>query len=395
MKPSQTSGFVSRKKEEKERNFSFSNSSICQQEEKMSAGAVWYRLSLLVLMPDVLLWAARISCRNEAGEAVDWFVVYKLPRYTMNASAGSGLDYMYLDPSSRNWELSRHFINTSQSALGQTLDQLYRTYKDQENSTAGAYMIYNDAIPSSKNYSTRRGHTKGILLLDRSQGFWLIHSIPRFPPFPEQGYGYPASGRRNGQTAICVTYTYDQFPEIVTQLLYYNPNVYNCSIPHPFQQALPNLQKMCLGSSLPWITVKHLTKLKSAGGENFLHFAKSHFFVDDIYVAWMAQNLETDLLAESWQLQGQDLPSNCSLPRHVYNVKEIKIPFHSYFYSNYDHSKWCVSWRYEDQWTCIGDLNRATQQTWRSGGFICTQNQNIYKAFRGLVSYYKSCNVTN
>nr|XP_033773094.1 deoxyribonuclease-2-beta [Geotrypetes seraphini] len=358
----------------------------------MTAAAFWFGLSFLILIPDVLLWTPPISCRNEAGEPVDWFIVYKLPRYKMNESAGSGLDYMYLDPFSKNWELSQHLINMSQSAVGQTLEQLYKSYKSQENNTA--YMMYNDAIPSG-NYSTKLGHTKGILFLDRSQGFWLIHSIPRFPPFPEHGYGYPSTGRRNGQTAICVTYSYDQFPKIATQLLYYNPNVYNCSIPDIFHLALSNLQKICLGSSLPWILDKHLTKLKSEGQENFLHFAKSHFFVDDIYVAWIAQNLETHLLAESWQPEEQELPSNCSLPHHVFNVKKIKSPFHSFFYSRNDHSKWCVSWQYKDQWMCIGDLNRATQQAWRSGGFICSQNQNIYKAFRSLVYYYKSCNGTH
>lgn len=54
----------------------------------------------------------------------------------------------------------------------------------------------------------------GVLLFDRSQGFWLSHSIPRFPSFPERGYLYPSSGKVNGQTALCVTYHYDQFLSI-------------------------------------------------------------------------------------------------------------------------------------------------------------------------------------
>lgn len=50
----------------------------------------------------------------------------------------------------------------------------------------------------------------GVLLFDRSQGFWLSHSIPHFPSFPERGYVYPSSGKVNGQTALCVTHNYDQ-----------------------------------------------------------------------------------------------------------------------------------------------------------------------------------------
>lgn len=50
----------------------------------------------------------------------------------------------------------------------------------------------------------------GALLFDHSQGFWLSHSIPHFPSFPERGYLYPSSGKVFGQTALCVTYEYSQ-----------------------------------------------------------------------------------------------------------------------------------------------------------------------------------------
>ncbi|KFV98425.1 Deoxyribonuclease-2-beta, partial [Eurypyga helias] len=231
----------------------------------------------------------------------------------------------------------------------------------------------------------------GFLLLDKSQGFWVIHSVPLFPPIPEDGYGYPATGEFYGQTAICITFKYDQFTEIDQQMLSNNPGIYSCSIPHIFQADLPILQKLCAGSRLPSGPLRHLSKLQSADGETFLHFAKSHLFIDDIYVAWVAQELKTDLLAESWQHSGQKLPSNCSLDYHVYNINLIGTPLNSTFYSINDHSKWAVSREYKDQWTCIGDLNRAAEQAWRSGGFICTQNEHIYKAFRPLIIHYESC----
>lgn len=50
--------------------------------------------------------------------------------------------------------------------------------------------------------------------MDKSQGFWVIHSVPLFPPTPEDGYEYPATGESYGQTAICITFKYDQFTEI-------------------------------------------------------------------------------------------------------------------------------------------------------------------------------------
>ncbi|XP_068098557.1 deoxyribonuclease-2-beta isoform X2 [Hyperolius riggenbachi] len=275
--------------------------------------------------------AEDISCRNEAGEPVDWFVVYKLPKYRINESDGTGLEYLYLDSKSEKWQVSKFLANMTQSALGQALQQLYRLYKG--NGTA--YMLYNDAPPGVYNL-TKHGHTKA------------------------------------------------------SQLLYYDPNVYNCSIPDSYQMDLQDLHTICQGKPFPFLKPTQLATLSSAGGEAFLNFAKSKYFVDDIITAWMAQLLKVDLLSETWQPDGTELPSNCSLYWHVYNIKRIALPLPS-FYSRYDHSKWCVSNFYGDTWICIGDLNRYPGQIWRSGGFLCTQNTVMYNAFMKMVAYFTDC----
>lgn len=41
-------------------------------------------------------------------------------------SAGSGLDYLYLDGSMKNWDLSPFKVNSSNGATGHTLGQLYQ-----------------------------------------------------------------------------------------------------------------------------------------------------------------------------------------------------------------------------------------------------------------------------
>lgn len=113
-----------------------------------------------------------ISCRNEAGEPVDWwvddsniifiyavlvftafivqvlwqtvcdlhyvyfvyflhvscffrFIIYKLPRYRVGA-VGSGVEYFYLDASVGSWQISKFMVNSSQGAITNTLNQLYK-----------------------------------------------------------------------------------------------------------------------------------------------------------------------------------------------------------------------------------------------------------------------------
>lgn len=111
----------------------------------------------------------------------------------------------------------------------------------------------------------------------------------------------------------------------------------------------------------------------------------------DIYTGWVAQTLDADLLVQTWRRSGHQLPSNCSLPKHTMNIESIQLPGPVRFLSYHDHSKWCVSQAYEDQLTCLGDLNRAKAQMWRGGGLICSSNPVIYKAFRQAVEGYIDC----
>ncbi|XP_047395141.1 deoxyribonuclease-2-beta isoform X5 [Sciurus carolinensis] len=303
----------------------------------MTARLLRTTLALLSLGLFAVLKAATISCRNEEGDAVDWFIFYKLPKRQDKESGETGLQYLYLDSTIRSWRRSEQLMNTTESALGRTLQPLYEAYASKSNSTA--YLIYNDGAPTSANYSRKYGHTKD------------------------------------------------------SQLLVCNPNVYSCSIPATFHQDLVHMPQLCARSSSLMTPDRHLATLQSAQGQNFLHFAKSDSFLDDIFAAWMAQELKIHLLTETWQRKRQELPSNCSLPYHVYNIKAIKISRQSYFGSYQDHAKWCISQKgTKTRWTCIGDLNRSPYQAFRSGGFICTQNRHIYQAFQRLVLYYEDCN---
>ncbi|XP_077439633.1 deoxyribonuclease-2-beta isoform X2 [Vanacampus margaritifer] len=315
------------------------------------------------------------------------FIIYKLPKYKIG-EVGSGVDYMYLDPSIGTWQLSKYMINTSQGAIGNTLNQIYSKAINKSNSSV--YVLYNDSPPDLK-YIRAYGHTKGVLLFDASQGFWLSHSIPHFPSFPEMGYVYPSSGKLNGQAALCVSLHYDQFLHVTQHLVYLFPRFYNCSVPYAFATNLPQLAQLCAGQRPEALSDKRMDQLFSLQGEMFLTFAKSERFVDDIYTGWVAQVLKADLMVETWQRQGHDLPSNCSLPYHVMNIQRIRLPKSVAFNSKHDHSKWCISSADPKHLTCLGDLNRAEYQMWRGGGLLCFYNTLIYKAFKQVVDWYIEC----
>ncbi|KTG03668.1 hypothetical protein cypCar_00014355 [Cyprinus carpio] len=233
-----------------------------------------FRLCVYMLLFFISFSEAVISCLNEDGQPVDWFIIYKLPIYKMEVK-GSGVDYMYLDPSVMDFQMSKHTVNSSKGALGRTLTQLYSRYT----SNGSVYMLYNDAPPELK-YPSKYGHTKGVLMFDHSQGFWLTHSVPHFPPFPERNYSYPFTGKYYGQTLLCITYNYTQFPQISWQLAYLNPRMYNCSVPVAFRPDITVMAQICDGKTPAIKNRRSLQKLKSVRGQTFFSFAKSHNYVD-------------------------------------------------------------------------------------------------------------------
>ena len=126
-------------------------------------------------------------------EPVDWFIVYKFPRlsHSIDPFVANGTGYIYLDSSSSldQWHFSTQGIDSPSSLTGLTLAPLYK-------SKEYSYIFYNDQPPNIP-ISMLYGHSKGVLAFEdvTQTGFWLVHSVPRFPQIVEQGYGYPDSGR--------------------------------------------------------------------------------------------------------------------------------------------------------------------------------------------------------
>ncbi|XP_061495715.1 deoxyribonuclease-2-alpha [Rhineura floridana] len=350
-------------------------------------------------MLSILLWllsiailhntvSGSISCYDDSGQPVDWYIVYKLPK-PHHSPIAEGMRYMYQDGSTQGWVQGRRLMNSTEGAVGRTMQQLYtEAVRRQET----AYVLYNDE-PPNKLSSSLKGHTKGVILLDRTQGFWLLHSTPHFPPsLNEKEYAWPHSALPNGQTFLCITFPYSQFKEIGNQLLFTEPQVYDYRVEGTFAQDLPTLLNASEGKHIeeePWNSSVALTSL---GGKEFISFAKFRLFSDDLYSGWLAQALTSDLYVQFWLRSRGILPSNCSGHFRVYNVKELAFQHPAItFLSMVDHSKWCVGTENNPGWACVGDMNRNRAEEQRGGGTICCSDAAIWKAFHSLVQNYTDC----
>uniref|UniRef100_A0A8C8FFQ7 Deoxyribonuclease-2-alpha n=1 Tax=Oncorhynchus tshawytscha TaxID=74940 RepID=A0A8C8FFQ7_ONCTS len=300
-----------------------------------------------------------ISCYNDQGEAVDWFYLYKLPHVDREIP-NDGQSYLLMDKGSEGWTDGKVLVNDSTGALGRTVGRLYEQGKNEDI----AYILYNDQRPPEEG---ERGFGQdninlSVVLLDKTQGYWLVHSTPHFPPVKEIGqYFYPGSGVQNGQNFICVTYPLERF-QAIGQMAYSN---------------LPHTQPASNRS----------VSLTSLGGTKFISFAKGRSFNNDLYHSWVAPTLQSDLLVQFWIRSTGILPSDCSLGWKVLDIQLISPGGRITFKASNDHSKWAVSTTgggvdRAAGWVCVGDINRNEAEEKRGGGTVCLQDATVWKAYR-------------
>ncbi|XP_063747538.1 deoxyribonuclease-2-alpha-like isoform X2 [Eleginops maclovinus] len=323
-----------------------------------------------------------VTCKNEEGNEVDWYILYKLP-----LGYGAGVSYLYMDNSTNGWIKSKTNIGGSPGTLANTLKPLFDFY---DTKTEGfGYILYNDQPPRGENASTSYGHSKGVVMLDNKTGVWLSHSTPKFPKYRSKKF-WPANGKTNGQTFLCVTYSSDQFEEIGLQLKYIHPYSFDYAISEFFPDALRDVAyQIGFPRKSPWF---RQTNLNSTGGNIFSSFAKYTHFNDDLYSGLIVENMTESLYVRSWGKSGRSslLPSECNpgTPHHVYNVKQVKLLKRIWNDTN-DHSKWCVA--PNSGWTCIADLNRHESQKNRGGGAVCIRNTAVANAFNTIINKAEPC----
>ncbi|XP_034384467.1 deoxyribonuclease-2-alpha [Cyclopterus lumpus] len=346
-----------------------------------------------------------ITCYNDQGDAVDWYYLYKLPKGPGGTSPHRGELYLLLEKGSEGWTNGTGTVNDTTGALGRTVGQLYSQGQNPE----VAYILYNDEKPT-EDFGGRRvgasggrgGHTKGVVLLDKNQGFWLVHSVPHFPPRRQEGqFYYPDSGVNNGQNFICVTYPLDRFQAIGEQLQINQPNVYDCDVPESLASLAPALAAVCAKKHLPArivASVKTVSNrsvtLTSKGGAEFVSFAKGASFDHDLYHSWVAPSLRSDLLVQFWIRSTGILPSDCSLGWKVLDIKLINPGQTFPFKASQDHSKWAVSPEAAGSgggWVCVGDINRNKAEERRGGGTVCLQDPVVWKAYRTAALQCEAC----
>lgn len=342
-------------------------------------------LILVLLAADVVSF----SCKDQNNNDVDWFAVYKMPIESADNSVPGiqqGVAWYYVDSNKKGTLMpSPKTLDDKEQALAYTLNQFYSKKAD----PTIFHLMYNDepyngtsSTLSDMLFTNRAtvqfGHTKGTMFFDGTTGVWLIHSVPKFPP-PDH-YAYPTSGHDYGQTMWCLSFPYSELGKIATQLYYNKPDIYSSQLPTKMAADYPTLGKVVAGKYQQGEPYTSVLTLTTSAGTNFLSFAKSNQFNDDLYDGIVAPTLKADLIAETWR-RGSEVPLNCGLSYHTNDALQIQVGTTTVFKYTKDHSKMARSTDATKPWVCIGDINRMTSQYVRGGGTTCLSSSFLWQAF--------------
>lgn len=339
-------------------------------------------LLLLFFVSNTKAW---IGCKGLHGEPVDWFVVYKPP-----TPSRSPARFFYADADHSNWTLGSLPINDATTAVGATLLAFY--HRDERLFS----FAYNDDSPLG-NVESYRGHSKGVVLFDENSGFWLIHSVPNFPPLGS--YSYPPTGLKFGQTFLCVSIPARFLGDVGEHLRYVQATPFFSNLPDELSARFPVLvnivKKQSLSKSDTHFTrVGQMTTMK---GMSLKSFAKHKKFNKDLWYDLVAAELGTNMAVESWLNGGaDDLNSVCTSKKRVaapkvFDVTAVALPGVT-FNSSRDHSKWAVSDTEGGTATvCFGDLNRQKSQLRRGGGALCFQHRGLWRTLHDSVKSVQPC----
>ena len=361
------------------------------------------KIGKMLNFPRVLTLFCLISwtngqCVDENGVFVDWVAMYKFPKDSKasNSYIDEGLAYAYI--SSKNphadWKLSEFSIKDENSIPGRILSPIYKNDPDQ------FHMLYNDEHPNGTTSFTL-GHTKGVVALNEKYGFWMIHSVPKYPPnLDSEKYDYPHTGQMYGQSFLCISLlTPTSAEQIGQQMIFNSPFIYSVNLPKWAEKNYPTLASAANGNHAKKGKSFNVMTFSSLGGHSFTSFAKAKHFGEDLYAELVAPTLKTNLMVESWPNGPGKMHSSCDNRYKVENIDSLDFEIQTKikFSTHKDHAKWAVAYSDEmtmtdaEKYVCIGDINRMETQKKRGGGTVCFRNPDLWKRFTQIIQSVEAC----
>lgn len=333
-----------------------------------------------------------ISALDENGKAVDWWFAYKVPELGgTGPAAAKGYEYIYYDPAVGKCVMSPYLLSVDKGALDVTLDSIFN-----DPSATTGWVLYNDEMPDGSKKSPTQsdngslGHTKGVLAFDTASktALWLLHSWPKYAMPGEKALPTP----KYGQTYLCISLDIATASAIAGVMIdHQEPQVFTSRLPDSLGQTDPlrlltqSIDPNAKGDS-------HVLDFQSRGGKKFKLIAKNRKWGGDFWNQLVGPAIGVSLDVETWIRGGaittnadSDAPGAINLlgKLETFDIASIDLtPIGAPWKwpETKDHAKWGIG--VDQDWVCIGDINRMISQEKRGGGAIAFQEEGLWDALK-------------
>ncbi|CAD8136668.1 unnamed protein product [Paramecium pentaurelia] len=317
--------------------------------------------------------ATASNCLNQYGQIVDYWLIFKLPKDTVNQY--TGMEYYYCDSTTQCAELKYQYdkLNDFTSALQVTMEQVH--FKD----TNTMNVIWNDQ-PFDKDYYPDMAHSKGVLSASlNGQGFIINHSTPKFPimdsNYDEIILGMPSNSYTNAQHFMCFSVTTSEIERIAQQLIIAEVITVRANSPSDFKTKYPNLYSLKDTTRKSQQSSGSLTVQTRQGLSLQVISTNQHNQVD-FYASIVAPKLKVGLVVQTWGSGGLQPPDCTSSYQTFSNLSRLQNGY-KFSYTK-DHSKFGISLNSNIPYVCMSDINRQVSQNKRGGTAICFIHHNIW-----------------
>lgn len=336
-----------------------------------------------------------VCCLNNQGDPVDWWIIVKKPGKI------DGNDAIYIDPKLDNPDYISFGKKHGDNPLFRTLKQsnhLNTPFRKEDKihfcePNNLCTLVYNDQEPKEADAISKYSHSKGIVSFDNQEGFWIIHSLPRFPDVDEKmksiKFSLPNNvtnaGHGKAQSLFCMSLPrendgIDQFSKITEHLSTLKVNFYPRVESNFYSGNAVKQQKKCIRPTL---------ELKLLGGSEVVsygikncHNTKTDRNKLDIY-EYIARLTNHNLMVQSWS-------DKLLESKRIYPVKQLSFPnnrsnpWGDKIAQKKDHSKWAIS-KNKGTLVCMGDLNREESQKSRGGQMCCIESKQAWNMFHSMI----------
>jgi deoxyribonuclease-2 len=325
------------------------------------------------------------ACRDPNNNIVDWYLIMLFPSTANHAD--NSLVYMFYDEKSG---LNQYYFDIK------TFPPIRDTH-EVENSSAQSkvnYFFWNDDTSTEKKLTAAykgKAHSKGGLVYNRESGYFLMHSLPRFPrrtadnKFVDE---FPDNAGKFAQHFLCISTDFENNLKIIDTLNIINPQLIVKNGEEDNVSDNESVLKLIKNRSDPKLPPYAKSTIESVGKKEFTFFSRSKNEEHLQYDFHIPQHYGDNFYVETWT-KPKLLDPICNGKYKIMNIKSLKFGLYAYN-NNQEHAKWSVAEKKDI--SCFGDLNRTDQKTIRGGNVICISDKKLANIMRDAITDADQCN---